>query len=210
MTFFGPPPESPGEVQPPRWGPPLWDRAAEDTLGVTVGLTVPLVVADEYAIVFDGVHAYPNGFSFELVKMSNPNIPLDHERMHERHRFMTGPRLGLEFSDGSVASTEAPSLPGGGGPGRWSSMMLVSAASSAGDRGLDADGVPIGHVLRMHGGGGSQYRMATEYWCFRLPAPGTMTIHADWPDHFEEVAIDVDVAPILDAATRSTILWPRT
>ena len=200
-------------MQPPAWGPPLWDRAAEDTLGISVGLSVVLAVTDEHAVVFDDVHAFPNGFTFDLVQIRNPNIPIDVTDMHQRHMFMNGPRLGLEFADGSIATTEQPGIapgPGVGGPGRWSSMVLSSSEPPSERPGFDAEGIPIGHVLRIHGGGGSQYRQASEFWCFRLPPAGRMTIHADWPEHFDEVAIDIDATPILDAASRSRVLWERT
>ena len=45
MSFFGPPEPPAGmSMQPPAWGPPLWDRATEDTLGISVGLSVVLAV----------------------------------------------------------------------------------------------------------------------------------------------------------------------
>ena len=74
--------------------------------------------------------------------------------------------------------------------------MVLSSSEPPSERpGFDAEGIPIGHVLRMHGGGGSQYRQASEFWCFRLPPAGRMTIHADWPEHFDEVAIEIDATP---------------
>jgi hypothetical protein len=191
----------------------VWDRAAEDTLGVSVGMSVLLAVTDEHAVIFDNVHAFANGFTFDLVQIHNPNIPLDVTHMRQRRMFMNGPRLGLEFADGSIASTEqtgTPAAPFGGGPGRSSSITLTSNALPPEGPGFDDDGVPTGHVLRMQGGGGSQNRYASQFWCFGLPSPGSMTIHADWPDHFDEVAIDLDATPILDAASRSKILWART
>ncbi|MCD9625003.1 hypothetical protein [Rhabdothermincola salaria] len=172
-----------------------------------------MAVTDEHAVVFDNVHAFSNGFTFDLVQMRNPNIPVDFSQMHQRPMFMNGPRLGFEFVDGSIVTTEQPGIPavpGGGAPGGWSSTTISAAAASSERPGFDAEGVPTGHVLRTRGSGGSQYRQATELWCFRLPPPGPMTIHADWPDHFDEVAIDVDATPIVDAAGRSRILWPRT
>ena len=127
MSFFGPPPEPPGgmPMELPKWGPPLWDRAAEDTLGISVGISVVLAVTDDHATVFD------------------------------------------KACHSDICSARA--------------------------------------VAR-----GSQHRQDSRYWCFRLPSPGQMTIRADWPDHFDEVAIEVDATPILDAASRSRILWERT
>ena len=211
MSFFGPPPDVPEMPGPPKWGPPLWDRAAEDTLGISVGMSELLAVTDEHAVVFEDVHAYPNGFTFDLVIMSNPNIPIDHTDMAMRHRsmFRSGPRLGLEFADGSVASTEQPGMPVIPGGGSWSTMSLTAEAPGASRPGFDADGVPLGHVLRMQGGGGGQHRQDNRFWCYGLPPAGDMTIHADWPEHFDEVAIVVDATPILEAAGRSRILWER-
>ena len=212
-SFFGPPPDLPDEMsmESPKWGPPLWDRAAEDTLGVSVGVSVVLAVTDDHALVFDNVRAFPNGFTFDLVQIRNPNIPIDLAEMGQRPRFSHGPRLGFEFSDGSIATTETPGVanrPGIGGRGRrWSSVTLSTAQPASA---FDDDGIPIGHVLRMQGGGGGQHRQTSEFWCFGLPSAGTMTVHADWPDHFDEVAIDIDATPIIEAAARSRILWDRT
>ena len=36
-----------------------------------------------------------------------------------------------------------------------------------------------------------------------------MTIHADLPERFDEVSVEVDATPIVEAAGRSTILWKR-
>ena len=215
MSFFGPPPEHPVGMptEPPKWGPPLWDRAAEDTLGISVGISVVLAVTDEHAVIFDNVHAYPNGFAFDLVQIRNPNIPVDFTQMHQRHMFMNGPRLGLEFVDGSMATTEQPGF----------RRDLASWALANGRRWLSLPNRSQprgkGSTPRVYRPGtcfartavvGPEHRQTNEFWCFRLPPPGSMTIDADWPDHFDEVAIDVDVTPILDAASRSRVLWART
>jgi len=212
MPFFGPPPRRPPwePPEPPTWGPPIWDRPSEDTLGASVAMTVLLARSDEHALVLDEVRSYPNGFTFSLVMMGNPNTPPDPAEMH-RPWMMQG-RVGFEFADGSVVSSEPKPMPGGRMPFNASSSSMVVAAASIGPGGidLDPDGVPTGHVLRAQGGGGGSHnRFSTGFWCFRLPAPGPMTIHADWPDHLDEVAVEADATPIVDASARATILWDR-
>ena len=216
MSFFGPPPATPPWIpdEPPKWGPPLWDRPAEDTLGISVAMTIRLATSDDDALVLDDVRAYPNGFTFDMVTMRNPNLraEMDHPgaRFGGLGRMV---RVGFEFADGSSVSSEQPAFPptpGSGFAGQSTAVVSFSGpgASSPGN-GFDADGVPTGHVLRPQGGGGSQYRQAMGFWCFGLPAPGPMTVHADWPDHFDEVGVEVDATPIVEAASRSVILWDR-
>lgn len=214
MSFFGPPPSVPPRIppEPPKWGPPLWDRPAEDTLGVPVAMALLLATAKEHALAFDNVHAYTNGFTFDLVTMRNPNLPLD---MHQpRLPFSQMARIGFAFADGTAVSSGEPSFPPMPGPGFATHMRAVvgsavGPARGSANPGFSADGVPIGHVLRPQGGRGSQYQRAMGHWCFRLPPAGTMTIHADLPGHFDEVAVGADATPIVEAASRSKILWDR-
>lgn len=212
MSFFGPPPSRSPWVphEMPKWGPPLWDRPAEDTLGVSVALTIVLATSDTDALVFDDVRAYPNGFTFAIVTMRNPNIRVEMEHFHRPMGDMI--RVGFEFADGQSVSSEQRGLPPMPGPGRQNMAVMSSVAAGTGpaDGGFDPDGVPTGHVLRAQGGGGSQHRQEMGFWCFRLPAPGPMTLHADWPAHFDEVTVELDATPIVEAASRSAILWERT
>ena len=214
MSFFGPPPERPPwmPTEPPEWGPPLWDRPAEDTLGVAVAMTLLLARSDESALVFDDVRAYPNGFTFGLVTMRNPNLTVDMDRPHLPFHHMA--RVGFEFADGTTVSSEQPvfpPMPGPGFVGRSTAMAIsaVGPATGFASPGFDADGVPTGHSLRPQGGGGSQHHQTMGFWCFRLPPPGTMTIHADMPGHFDEVTVEVDTTSIIEASSASKVLWER-
>ena len=158
MPFFGPPPSMPpaGHYEPPPWGPPLWDRPAEDTLGVTVALTLLLATSEQGALVFDEVRAYPNGFTFGLVTIHNPNLPVDLSRPRLPFRHMA--RVGFEFADGAVVSSEQLSFPPTPGPAfNASSQSVILTADSSTSAGgpelasgpeFDDDGVPVGHVLR--------------------------------------------------------------
>jgi hypothetical protein len=214
MSFFGPPPPSPPwmSAEPPKWGPPIWDRPAEDTLSISVAMTVLLAASDEHALVFDNVASYPNGFTFQLVIMRNPNLPPSVDQMRGPMGHMV--RVGFEFADGSTVTSEQPGFPPGFRPGSVSTRMTLASTgvgpgSAPADDRFDANGIPTGHVLRPQGGGGSQHRQGMGFWCFGLPPAGLMTIHADWPGQIEEVAIEVDASPIVEAATRSEIVWDR-
>lgn len=213
MSFFGPPPEfpDPERFEPPPWGPPIWDRPAEDTLGISVGVTALLAANDEIALVFDEVRAFPNGFAFALMILRNPNIRQDFSRppMH----FRRPARVGFTFADGATATSEDqafPPLPGRAFNASMSSVVVGGPGGAAQRGGFDDEGVPTGHVIRGGGGGGGMYCLTHEFWCFRLPPAGPMTVHADLPGQLDEVSVELDATPIVEASTRSFIIWPRS
>jgi hypothetical protein len=149
--------------------------------------------------------------------MRNPN--LRHEMDHGRGPFHHMVRIGLELADGAKVSSEQPSFPAMPGSGSHRTAIVLNAAPGSKAAvapgatpralGFDADGIPVGHALRPQGGGGSQHRQSMGFWSFRLPAPGPMRIHADWPGHFDEVTEEIDATPIVEAAARSVVLWDR-
>ena len=221
MSFFGPPPEMPDPMrfERPPWGPPLWDRPSEDTLGISADLTTLLAVTDEVALVFDDVKAYPNGFLFGLGVLRNPNLPPEEHDHRRPMMFHMGVRVGFSFADGTSVSSEQsafPGMPPRAVVGPATSVVIASTMPGGGGvepappPGFDADGVPTGHVLIPRGGGGSGQGFSHGFWCFRLPSAGPMTIHADMPGKLDEVSVEVDATPIVEAGARSRILWPRT
>jgi hypothetical protein len=216
MTFFPPPPpppEEPSGPQPTGWRPPAWDRPSEAVLGAVVPATLLLARTDEHALALDEIRAYPNGFVCRLVILRNPMAPRDLAerfgpmRMHPM--MLRGPRLGFEFSDGSVARTDQPGRPPQFG-GNSVELVTVSHAPGRNPFGVatDDDGIPVAPVLVQRGGGGGGERYEVQFWCFPLPPPGPMTIHADWPEQdVAEVSIPFDADLIRDAAATAVTIW---
>jgi hypothetical protein len=235
VPFFDPPPPppepaGPDGLQPTGWRPPVWDRPSEAMLGVVVPVTLLLGRNDETALALDELRAYPNGFNCSLVALRNPMTPRDPMAMHRpmrMHPMMDrGPRLGFEFADGSRAQLGPPRFtgppPGAGASSQDQIAILTTSMSTSTSTPptavprpsnpfgveTDAEGVPLQPVLVPRGGGGGGDRYVMTYWCYPLPPPGPMTIHADWPDEgFDEVSIPFDADLLREAAARAITLW---
>ncbi|HEU5309341.1 MAG TPA: hypothetical protein VFW97_18595 [Acidimicrobiia bacterium] len=216
MPFFeplSPLPDEPPAPRPTGWRPPVWDRPSEAVLGSVVPATTLLARTDDSALALDELRAYPNGFTCSLVILRNPMAPRDPtERfgpMHMHPMAMRGPRLGFEFSDGSVARVDgARHAPPPAGANVQ--LLAVSRAQPGNPFGIATDdfGVPTSPVLLQRGGGGGGDRYEIRFWCFPLPPPGRMTIHADWVDRgVDEVSIPFDADLIRDAAAAAVTIW---
>jgi hypothetical protein len=185
--FFDPlPPRDEPEASP--WGPPLWDRPSEGTLGTLVPVDEVLHSDDKRLVAVDHLRAYPNGFTIEFLAMRNPN-----DVHRDRVRSALGsprnwPRVGVRFADGRTAGQHSPTLGSPGGPPK------------------DAAGSPTVPVLRFTGGGGggSVYRFSA--WVFPLPPPGPLSIFVEARD-IPETSVTIEGELIRDAATRARIVW---
>lgn len=218
MPFFEPlppPPPDPSPNQPSGWRPPIWDRPSEALLGVSVESAILLGKSERVAVVFDNVHAYPNGFQFSLSILGNPMVPRDpmaRGPMLIGPRGLRGPRIGFEFSNGTRAQVGGSGRPSFPGPGA-TSQMLVSTRQDAAARNpfgvpVDDDGVPVEPVLMPRGGGGNGQRFDQGFWCYPLPSPGPMTIYSEWADEgIPETAVAFDADKIVAAAARVITLW---
>lgn len=205
VPFFEPlPPEpEPPEEPPSGWRPPIWDRPSEALLGVPVPMSALLAKTQRVALALTHVEAYPNGFTFELVIMSNPMGP--RAGLHAGPfgmggpRARRGPRIGFEFADGKrVGDGIAPP----GVPMRAGAQTTVFGPPK------DAEGIPTEPVLRHHGGGGNGQHFAMRFWCFPLPPPGPLKVFTEWmgADIPETVTV-LEAAPILDASSRVVTIW---
>jgi hypothetical protein len=200
VSFFGPRPEPPQFPPDPAigWRPPVWDRPSEHLLGVPVAVGGLLARTEKVALAFAQVVAYPNGFSFDLHIRGNPMVPRQRERMMGGpmmgHLGM-GPRLGLQFADGSRAGAEGPPpFPG--------SMMTLTATTGQ-------PGSPEGPLLMQRGGGGSDNSFSIGFWSWPLPPPGPMQVYVEWQDQdIPETSIEIDATGIAEAGPRATVLWP--
>lgn len=66
-----------------------------------------------------------------------------------------------------------------------------------------------GPVLIQRGGGGGGWSWSFGYWLWRLPPAGTLTAVVEWPSQAIELTpIELDAAPLLEAAALSEALWP--
>jgi hypothetical protein len=188
VSFFEPlPPEKPQRIR--QWGPPAWDRPSEGTLPATFAVDGLLHRNDAVAVCVDCLKVYPNGFTINIVILTNPHTA--HERvgvMGEagRRRML---RVGVRFADGRSAGRSA-TWPGGGSMSK------------------DDQGIPTEPVLRMTGGGGGTGRWRFGAWVFQLPPEGPLEIFVGLPvAGLEEASVTVDGGSVREAASRATVLW---
>jgi hypothetical protein len=63
--------------------------------------------------------------------------------------------------------------------------------------------------LVQRGGGGGGLTWEQDYWLWPLPPAGTLQIACQWlPAGIEETVVEIDAAPIREAAARAVELWP--
>ncbi len=177
------------EPEPPR-PLPVWMKP-ETALPGAVAAEILLALTNDAAVAVSGLRAYVSGFEFTLSGvLRRPDPPGRGFAVAMRHlpEFANGALpteflcLGLLFSDGSVAT----------------------------NLGWRPETEPTGPVLISTGGGGGGRRYDMDYWVWPLPPPGPVTFVCQWPSHgIGESRAEIDAQLILDAAARSTRLWPE-
>jgi len=185
--FFGsvpePPPEPPPEPQPDWFGPPT------GTLPGVAPLELLLARSDLAAVCITRISAYPNGFAFELLTVSEADASdeLDPHMMGFRHRRGRGSgvdtqlRLGVQFSDGSKATN-------------------VGAAPGF----VGRDERPQAPVLHPQGGGGSPGSWRMGYWVWPLPPAGPLAFVCEWSAaSIPLTRYEIDAQIVLDASARA-------
>jgi hypothetical protein len=177
----------------------MWDRPSEAILGAPVAVCALLAKTDRVAVALANVAAYPNGFAFDLVIIGNPMTPRD-PGAHGRGMIMggpgmrRGPRVGLEFADGTRVAEGVP-MP-------FTGHMLTITAQK------DPQGIPTTPILVSRGGGGGSDRFQMGFWCFPLPTPGPMHLYLEWQDaDIPETVVTLDATGIVDAAADAVTLW---
>jgi hypothetical protein len=158
--FFEPPPQR--ELSAPqRYRQPPWTGSPQGTLPGVVALEIVLAQNDRVAVCVSRLGACPAGFAFEVVTMTAvAELELDPLLFH--HPRHVGPgepgaippemlRLGIQFADGSKATTQAVStiVPGGLTARSW--LRAVA-------------GVELGTGVKTSGSGRSR-RRARSPWC---------------------------------------------
>lgn len=190
MSFFEPPPPPP--EPPERHHRPVWLGPPENELGIAVPVRELLVRTDDLAIALLGVVAYSSGLELEveLRRRHEPEQPDPlHLQMHARQSRggEIAPellRFGVQFADGRKATNL------GGFP-------------------RPHDEEPKEPLLMDRGGGGGGRRWSFRYWLWPLPPRGTLTVVVEWPAAGVELTrVELDAAPMLDAAESVDALWP--
>jgi hypothetical protein len=186
MGFFEQAPRPAPEPEREYRSPP-WSGAPENVLPVAVAINAILARTDGVAVSISDVRVYPAGLAFGLTLVRRERQELSRRAHHPYFLHGPGeegdPRFGVAYADGRKAVLDAP------GP-----------RSPQEERGI---------VLRQGGGGGSERRWEGRFWLWPLPPEGPLTFAFVWPaEGIDEVLVEVDSAPIREAAGRAVELWP--
>jgi hypothetical protein len=144
-------------------------------------VAVALLVArtDTYAVLVDGLLAYPTGLDFDLVVRRRPGRP--REQFDPEHHW-DGPRLEVRFADGRSADND---------PRRW--------PDTSGDQPPDP---PLLYQSTRSPAGG-------HVWLWGLPPPGPLVFACQWPAGEVPLSqAELDAGLVLEAAARAQTLWP--
>lgn len=187
MSFFEPPPPAP-EPREEKRRQPAWAGPPDNVLGAPVPLRVVLAKTEDAAVAISGARAYPRGAVFELVI----RLRRWHDQPDFFHPFLRPARgglpddlfrFGVQLADGSKATTLQSPLP-------------------------FPDEQPDPPVLIPRGGGGGGRSWDWRLWLWPLPLPGPLAFVVEWPaERIPETRVEIDAAPILEAAQRAEVLW---
>ena len=183
------PPEEPD--QPGWFGPP------EDELGIAVALNLVVGRSERGAVALTRATSFSNGLTLSfLVQARDLDQRTAQTLFHDQHPFRPG---GADLPDGFLRL--GVELPGG------------AKAANIGRPQPFPEGDPEGPVFIHRGGGGGQGRrdrvtMNNDYWVWPLPRPGTIRVSCEWPlVGISLSTVDVDGAPLTEAASRVLSLW---
>jgi hypothetical protein len=179
----GEPPAPPGE---PGWAALPEPLGPADTeIGCPVAVRLVLARSEQAAVVLNGITAYREGIELELAIRLRAYPPGGRHWAQAIHEgSAAGPdafRFAIELADGRAAIL----------------------------------GRLVGHAHREHavlvprGASAQGRRFDGRYWLAPLPPPGRIVVVCAWPAAgIEDSRVAIDAAPILDAASRSELLWP--
>jgi len=186
MSFFAdwPAPEI-ADRQEPEYRRPEWSGAPENMVPCSVAVDAPLVRTDEFAVWITDVLAYPTGVALGLVLMRRhvPATGGPPSAMLFRPGSPAGPRFGVAFADG-----------------RKIELDDIHRARAGESR----------EIALAHGsGGGTERQWHGRFWLWPLPPEGPLTFAFTWPEQgIAESLLELDGAPIREAAARAVELWP--
>ncbi len=183
--FFGPLPPPP--PAPPDHKLPPWAAPPENEIGIVVGLQIELARTNAISLVVTSAAVYSTGFVLALAlrqrrrpdPRGNRPEPFSFHAQNEDDL-----RFGLQFSDGTKATTTRRPRPG-------------------------EQGKPSGPLLMPRGSYGTARTSEAELWAWPLPPPGPLTYVWEWrAEGIPLTRHEADARPILDAAARVEELWP--
>jgi hypothetical protein len=166
-------------------------------LGSAFGGNTPAVLAvdavlhqdDKVVIAVQHLDVYPNGFTINVVILTNPHNALDRAMFMRAGGPNRWPRVGVRFSDGKV-----------GGQG---SLFRGLAELHRGD-----DGIPTEPHVGMAGGGGGSNGWRFGAWVFPLPPDGQLEIFVGVPAaDLDEASVTIDGSAVRSAAEKATVIW---
>ena len=183
MSFFD---DLPPEPEPHRVHHP-WDPPDAEFPGVVPFSALILGRTERAAVAVTGLSAYSGGFEIFVTA-----------------RFRPDPEAG--------PGDREPGRPGPGGARRSFrfGMQLADGTRVIGQHGGPDPGTePDGPILRAFLGGGGPRSSFWRWWMWPLPPGGPLEFVCEWPAlGIPETRAGLDAQLILDAAGRSTRLWP--
>ncbi len=163
-------------------------------LGGVVPVELVIGLSDRAAVALVGIVAYPTGFSFTLASRRRNPDPADrhwkppHELdapMMEGRLPPTLLRFGFQFADGEK-------------------LTSIPRASPQ----LDFDSEPSGPTMFPRAGGGDSAAWDSDFWVWRLPPPGPVTVVCEWPSEgIDETRTTLSSEEFLAASARAQVLW---
>ena len=137
---------------------------------------------DNTAVAVTNVSAAPEGLLLSLVTRVRP---VDGDPVGPLDGLPAGLRLGVRLPDGSQAVND--------------------------ERARDVQRLPPppSHHLSSLGGSAGGTFVQQDYWLWPLPGPGSMAFACEWSTRgASETVVEVDTAPLPEAAAHSEELWP--
>lgn len=189
MGFFD---EMPAPEPEPPWRHHPWDPPEAEFPGLVLIDTLLVGRTDEVAVAITSMSAYSSGFEIFVTARIRPDAGGGlgeggpggrRDAMAARRSF----RFGLQLADGTKVISRH-----GGGPRP------------------DHEAEPAGPILRPFLGGGGPHSHFSRWWAWPLPPSGPLEFVCEWPTFgVPETRAGIDAKLILDAAGRSTRLWPE-
>jgi hypothetical protein len=167
-----------------------WEPPEAEVPGIVPIQTLVLGRTDRVAVAVTGMSAFAGGFEvFVTARIRPEGAAGDHGAMPDPRAARRAFRFGLQLADGSKVIGEHGGR-GGLGPGH--------------------DAEPPGPVLRAYLGGAGPRSHFSRWWAWPLPPAGPLEFVCEWPAFgIAETRAVIDAQLILDAAGRSTRLWPE-
>ncbi|MHC6591499.1 hypothetical protein [Arthrobacter sp. C152] len=205
MTFFQdfPVPPMPPRPRATRYAPPPWAAAPAYELPAVVHLGTFLHRSPTSVVALRSAEVFSTGVSFNLswvIRRSAEDEDAWDERrgeffrpmgMQGRRRSLSGLMFGVQFPDGSKAST-----------------------GHQGPHGLmDTFQQPAPPTLALHNGGGSgaddELAGSGSLWLWPLPPGGGLRLFAQWTDFgLDETSVTLDGGQLAEAASGVQQYWP--